>query len=267
MEAVEANRGGERILLRLTEPAQRDLFRRFCEDVVEATGRAETEQHAVAQFVARTWRWHRLLRTGRLDRLSDQEQKGLIGELEVLRLHLVPALGGRDAVGSWVGPLDAPHDFEVGRIRIESKARGSGSSRILVSAATQLDAAPAEPLYLHVTQVVSAPEVESDALTVTEHARRLRLLLDGDDPLAADQFEERLYAAGFDWRHDYSDRAWIAMGVSLHEVREGFPRITSAMCPEGVENVRYGLNLAACDGLRLDSTALADELRRATLDG
>jgi len=163
--------------------------------------------------------------------------------------------------------MDAPHDFAVGRIRIESKARGSGSPRVLVSYEPPLQATADETLSLHVTQVVSAPEVESDARTVSEHARRLLLMLDGDDPRAADRFEERLYAAGFDWRHDYSDRVWIAMGVSLHEVREGFPRITSAMCPEGVENVRYGLNLAGCDEFRLDSTALTDTLRRAIRDG
>jgi len=48
---------GERIVLRLTDQEQRALFLRFCQDIVEATALANTEEQAVERFLARTWRW------------------------------------------------------------------------------------------------------------------------------------------------------------------------------------------------------------------
>ena len=83
----------ERIVIRLMDPEQREIFLRFCQDIIEATALATTETQAVERFLARTWRWHRLLRSGRENRLGDEEQKGLIGELVVLERHLLPTLG------------------------------------------------------------------------------------------------------------------------------------------------------------------------------
>ena len=125
VEAQPADGGSdERIVIRLTDQEQRDIFLRFCRDIVDATVLAQTEEQAVERFLARTWRWHRLLQGGRDKRLGDDEQRGLIGELVVLERHLLPVLGALDAVRCWTGPLDAPHDFEISRIHVEAKAQG-----------------------------------------------------------------------------------------------------------------------------------------------
>ena len=57
VEAQPANGGAdERIVIRLTDPEQRDIFLRFCRDIVDATVLAQTEEQAVERFLARTWR-------------------------------------------------------------------------------------------------------------------------------------------------------------------------------------------------------------------
>ena len=68
---------------------------------------------------------------------------------------------------------------------------------------------------------------------------------------AVDIFEERLGAVGFDWTDDYSDKPWVVGQEALYEVREGFPRITPAMVPGGVGNVRYIISLPDCEGFRV----------------
>ena len=55
---------GERVIIRLTDGEQREVFHRFCIDVVEATRVAKSADEAIERFLARTWRWHRLLRSG-----------------------------------------------------------------------------------------------------------------------------------------------------------------------------------------------------------
>ena len=257
VEAQPADGGpDERIVIRLTDPEQRDIFLRFCRDIVEATALAQTEEQAVERFLARTWRWHRLLQGGRDKRLGDDEQRGLIGELVVLERHLLPALEPLDAVRSWTGPLDAPHDFEISRIHVEAKARGSATPRVLISSEHQLESGNAERLFLHVTEVTTAAEGGQDALTVTDIATRIRVVLAGRDMAAVDIFEERLGAVGFDWTDDYSDKPWVVGHEALYEVREGFPRITPAMVPGGVANVKYMIALPDCEEFRVVPASL-----------
>ena len=252
VEAQPADSGSdERIVIRLTDHEQRDIFLRFCRDIVDATVLAQTEEQAVERFLARTWRWHRLLQGGRDQRLGDDEQRGLIGELGVLEGHLLPVLGALNAVRCWTGPLDAPHDFEISRIHVEAKARGSVTPRVTISSEHQLESGNADRLFLHVTEVTTAAEGGPDALTLTDMATRIRVVLAGRDMGAVGLFEERLGAVGFDWTDDYSDKSWVVGQEAIYEVREGFPRITPAMVPGGVGNVRYMISLADCEDFRV----------------
>ena len=248
----------ERIVIRLTDPEQREIFIRFCEDIVEATALARTEEQAVERFLARTWRWHRLLRSGRESRLRDEEQKGLIGELVMLERHLLPVLGALDAVRCWTGPLQEPRDFEISRIHVEAKARGFGVSHITISSEHQLDSNDCDTLFLHVTEVGTAAEGASSALTVTEFASKMRSEMARHDMAAVDLFEERLSAVGFEWTDDYSDKLWLVGRESVYEVQEGFPRITSSTIPGGVSNVRYRIHLPECEKFRVEPAVLVN---------
>ncbi len=257
---------GERIVLRLTDQEQRALFLRFCQDIVEATALANTEEQAVERFLARTWRWHRLLRSAREDRLGDEEQKGLVGELMVLEKHLFPILGVLNAVKCWVGPLNAPQDFEISRVRIEAKARSVSRPRVTVSSEHQLESGANDTLFLHVTEVSSAPEGTPDALTLTEMASGIRSAMAVKSMSAVDIFEERLGKAGFEWTDDYSDKLWLIGTESLYEVSSGFPRITSAMFLGGVGDVHYTISLLECEEYRVDLSILKTAITGSTND-
>ena len=257
----------ERILIRLIEREQRDIFLRFCRDIVDATELATSEDQAVERFLARTWRWHQLLKGGRDKRLGDEAQKGLIGELFVLERHLFPVLGAADAVRCWTGPLDSPHDFEISRIHVEAKARGPAIPRVTISSEFQLDSSDADTFFLHVTEVAIATEGVPSARTLTEIVKRTRSIIPSDDMLTIDVFGEQLAAVGFDWTHDYSDKPWLVSAESLYAVREDFPRITPSMCASGVGNVRYAVSLPECEPFRAEVTALRNAIAEATNAG
>lgn len=267
VDALPAEVGpDERILIRLTDKEQKDIFLRFCRDIVDATVLANSEEQAVERFLARTWRWHKLLQSGRDKRLTDEEQRGLIGELLMLEEYLLPVLGAMDAVRCWTGPLDAPHDFQVSRISVEAKARSSSAPHISISSEFQLDVSFAHTLFLYVAQVALASKGTANACTLTDVAKRTRSEIADDDLVAVELFEERLEAVGFDWTDDYSGQLWIIAGDSLYEVREGFPRITSSMFPTGVGSVRYSISLPDCEPFRVDPALLARTLGEAAND-
>ena len=250
---------GERLIIRLTDGEQREVFHRFCMDIVDATRPSRTEEEAVQRFLVRTWRWHRLLRGGGDARLSQEEQKGLIGELCVLERQLIPAIGPADAVLAWTGPLGAPKDFQVGRIGIEAKTHSPHMPNVRISSAEQLDTAGTARLFLHVAEVSGAPGDPASG-TVTDVASRVRDSIASLDISATIQFEERLNATGFDWNDDYSDNPLLVGDISLYEVLEEFPRIVPPMFLPGVEDVQYSVTLSRCENFRVDMTVLAQAI-------
>ena len=254
------DRSGERIIIRLTDREQREVFHRFCVDVVEATRVARSTDEAIERFLARTWRWHRLLRSGQDGRLSEEEQKGLIGELRVIERCLLDVIRARDAVEGWVGPLGAPKDFEVGLVGIEAKARSPQRAVVRISSLDQLDSAGMTRLFLSVIEVGTAFDDSATTLTVTELATRVRSRIAALDMSAAIVFDERLAATGFDWEEDYSDRRWSIGEEVLYEVAEGFPQLTPSMVPAAVDDVHYTIRMAGCEDFRVAQAALAEAI-------
>lgn len=252
------------LFLKLLDPAQRDIFYQLCSDIVSVTSNAKNEPEAVSLFLTRTWRWHHLLRGGLDQKLTKEEQKGLIGELLVIEKLLLPNLSPCDAVAAWTGPLGAPKDFEIGRLCIEAKARrGAATPFITISSEHQLDTSGVDALYLHVVELDGAIGEAPDALTVTLVADRVRERISIHDVDAAYLFERLLMSSGFRWEDDYKDSRWIEGISSIFEVRDAFPRITSTAVPSGVSNIKYSIALKDCIAFRVVPDEFENKLKKA----
>ena len=250
------------LFLKLLDPAQREVFYRLCSDIVNVTSNAKTEPEAVSLFLARTWRWHHLLRGGLDQKLTKEEQKGLIGELIVIEKLLLPNISPCDAISAWTGPLGAPKDFEIGRLCIEAKARrGAATPFVAISSEHQLDTSGVDALYLHVVELDGAIGESNGAFTVTLIAGRVRDKIAMDDVDAAYLFERLLMSSGFRWEDDYHDSRWIEGASILFEVRDTFPRITSTTVPSGVSNVKYSIALKDCIAFRIVADKVTNKLK------
>jgi hypothetical protein len=250
------SRGTSFLVLRLMESSNRDLFYRLCLDIVSSARSAATEKDAVATTLSRTWRWHHLLRGGSDGRLSAEEQKGLIGELLVLK-RLVSTFTPHEAVQMWRGPLGAPKDFEIGRLSIEAKARrGAATPFVAISSEHQLDTAGVDILLLYVHELDQAPVDHPDGMSLSELARDLHASIVAADPAAGLLLETLLTSAGFSWDDDYSDTRWLKGRELVYQVGPGFPSITPACFPTGILHVRYSVSLPACEPFLLGNEAV-----------
>ena len=132
----------------------------------------------MSRMLLRTWRWHHLLRGGRDERLSAEEQKGLIGELIVLDHILLPAIGAKSALESWKGPLDGIKDFNIAKIAIEAKARSSASPhQIGISSEFQLDREGLDALFLFVAIIDNGIADSGSGFTITRSRKTCALIL------------------------------------------------------------------------------------------
>ena len=261
--SAAANQTGKSDLsLKLLNETHRDIFHRLCLDIIDSTKDASSEAEALGSAISQTWRWHRLLRGGRDDLLSPDEQRGLIGELIFLERMLIPTLQPYKALDSWTGPQGAAQDFEVGAVHIESKSHGrSPSPSIRISSEYQLNEQELEALYLSVVEVSTAQTSETDASTLTEIAHRIKQAIATVDPSAINILEDNLLAAGFKWTDDYSSWRWTVGDIQLYQVKDGFPRITPSDLRLGVENVRYGVSLTECEPFKTSDENLVNMIQ------
>ena len=241
--------GGPILYIRLKDNAQMELFETLCRDVMAAGELAETEAEALERAIGRTFRWHHLLRGGKLEVLSEEAQKGLVGEIEVLKL-LMANLGPKPALTTWTGPSGAPKDFELKADCIEVKARrGASQPFVKITNEHQLADVPDRRLWLAVLAVDKVQQPHGK--TLTEYVAEVSNLLERTEPSAIMDWDLHLADAGYDVLHDYSAWRWIVSSPEFHAVLEGFPRI-SAPVPLGVSAVSYALALSACTPFRTD---------------
>jgi len=242
----------------LKDKGQLELFETLCRDVVAASELASTEAEALATSIGRTFRWHRLLRGGAPNVLSEEEQKGLVGEIEVLSL-LVDCLGARPALRAWTGPSGAPKDFELTSGCIEVKARrGASQPFVRISNEFQLADVPGRDLWLAVLTVdrVQPPHGRTLKEIVASVSKWLEVL----DPSTIMDWELRLADAGYDPLHDYSNWRWIGSSPEFYHVTEGFPRVAVPMVPIGIKSLTYALSLSACTPFRTDWQDVREQL-------
>lgn len=235
--------GGPILYLRLKDNAQMELFETLCRDVMAAGELAETEAEALERAIGRTFRWHYLLRGGKLEVLSEEAQKGLIGEIEVLKL-LIAELGPKFALSAWMGPSGAPKDFELKVDCIEVKARrGASQPFVKITSEHQLADVPDRRIWLAVLTVDKMQPPHGR--TLTEHVDMVTELLEGTEPSSVMDWDLHLADVGYDALHDYSPWRWIVSAPEFFAVTEDFPRI-AAPVPLGVSGVSYALALSAC---------------------
>jgi len=256
--------GGPILFIRLRDATQATLFETLCRDVVRATEDATTEAEALDRTIGRTFRWHRLLRGGRLDALSPEEQKGLVGELRVLD-WLIFNIGAQAALTAWTGPSGAPKDFEFARDLIEVKARRAAAQPyVKISNEHQLASVPGRRLWLAVLAVdrVQPPH----GATLTEVVEELGGRILASAPGAMLDWELHLADAGFDPVHDYSPWRWINSEPEFHAVLDAFPRIATPV-PVGVSSVTYALALSAIAPFATPVAEVAAQLFEEQADG
>ena len=241
--------GGPILYIRLKDNAQLELFETLCRDVMAAGELAETESEALERAIGRTFRWHYLLRGGKLEVLSEEAQKGLIGEIEVLKL-LIANIGAKPALTAWTGPSGAPKDFELKADCIEVKARrGASQPFVKITNEHQLADVPDRRLWL---AVLAVDKVQSPhGMTLTEYVAEVTEFLERTEPSAIMDWDLHLADVGYDVLHDYSAWRWIVSAPVFHAVAEGFPRI-AAPVPLGLSSVSYALALSACTPFRTD---------------
>lgn len=237
--------------VRLRDQACADVFTALAEDVAPRVAGASGAKQAAAELLGRLRRWQQFLTAAR-DLLSVEAQRGLWGELHVLRTHLLPALGAAATVAGWKASAAAHQDFQFsgGAVEVKTTAAKQPQS-VRITSERQLDDTGVGALFLHVVvvderEVPAGGTVPGQSLPALIAAVRTGL---SSDLIALAAFNDRLLDRGWLDAHAgrYEVRRWTVRGERTYQVRRGFPRLVEVDLPAGVGDVNFAVSLAACE--------------------
>jgi hypothetical protein len=239
-----------RLAVTLEREELRDVFEVLVLDVIAIASAAASPAAAARDVARRLEAWQACLRRRRA-RLSREQQTGLMGELEVLRL-VAAEIGHAPAVDAWLGPLDGLHDFSREGKAIEVKSILGVGHTFRVSEAGQLETAGLTRLVVARPRFQEAP----DGRSLADMVAALREEFRRDAASALGMLDDKLLRAGFIESEAGDGARAVLHDLYAFDVAEGFPRITAGSIPPGILDLSYTLDERALARFRIDVDAL-----------
>jgi len=270
--------------LKLFDLDHKDKFYNVCENIIELIYREQTVQNLSDELIIqimhrRTKSWVDWLKKTKTDELSIDEQKGLIGEISILKNYMLNLeLTPKEAVDSWKGYLGNPKDFQINKKGIESKATETTEKpQIKISNESQLSLLGYDDVFLFVINLVRTSSGYVGAFTLPSLINEVQAQLDQLDQDAYDLFYESLIQYGYHTDdEDKYDLLWIIDTTTIYEIVDDFPKIKNEELMDGISKVRYVIDLNECHDYKVteeyfmnvfnSNTEIQDENLRMTAE-
>lgn len=227
---------------------QIDVFALLCADIIEYSRNADSEEDGVSKAANRYKQWNLLMERQKSPLLSESAQKGLIGELLVMKyLRETKGFTLASIISAWQEPEYSDQDFRFAETWYEVKTTGLSSHAVTISSAEQLDSDVDGHLAIYRIDKCNADDPRS--ITLLEAVQMIKEML-SDDLGALTAFEHKLTEYGFIDAPDYGQQHYKAGRLDFYSVGESFPRILRRTLPAAVLNTSYSLDIAAIDSWR-----------------
>lgn len=224
----------------------KDIFYKFCEDVIENT-RSASPDSGFAPVVRRWNAWIDFFARASLP-LSESEVIGLIGELRFLKGFMFEKFGIDKSLEAFIGVDKAHKDFEINDTWFEVKAIHNGKRSVKISSIEQLDSDREGEL---VVITLDQATLGTDGfVTLNSMADEVRSPL--NDAQAID-FDEKMRKAGYMPDERYDDFAYLLVKEAHYKVGGEFPRIARANIPKGVTKASYEIDLSVITDFEVQS--------------
>jgi hypothetical protein len=234
------------ITFSLNEKSNLDLFIHFCSDMVSFTKRASKQETAADYICSRYLQWLKAFKKNGAHLLSNEEIKGLIGELLFLETKMMPLYGPEKALESWTGIDATDQDFSCDNTWYEVKSTSSGSPSVTIHSVEQLDTR--QTGHLVVITLDKTSDADSSKITLNNMIERVIKLI--PEKVSQDKLSDRLFDFGYYKDESYDHIGFKFNGMAMYRVDEEFPCLRKNQLPTSVQNVKYGLTLAAIENFR-----------------
>jgi hypothetical protein len=229
----------------LTDQLFANVFDVLLDDLVSQLLNLTDPKQVVQTFLNQLDRWEALFSRFSANGLTIEQQKGLYGELYVLRKMLAKLSDTLPVVESWVGSDAAVQDFRANGWAIEVKTSSRTTlERFTVNGERQLDESPLDWLFLYYLNVDNRTGTGESLNALIAHVRNSLK----NDVSALILFNRKLSNTGyFDAQADlYEQTIYVVRSEHAFRISGNFPRIVTADLRPGVGEVHYSVSLSDC---------------------
>jgi hypothetical protein len=228
----------------LVDDQLRDIFYKFCEDIIEST-RLSHKEEGFAPAVERWETWIKFF-TKTVLPLSENEILGLIGEIYFLHNVMIPKYGQDVSLESYIGTDRAHKDFEVHDTWYEVKSIHNGVRSVKISSIEQLDSDLKGQLEI-ITFDQSTPTYENN-ITLNNFISGFRDSLERKWQLL---FDEKMRKVGYLEDERYDEYNYVFVGLDKFTVNDEFPKIRKHDLPTGITKASYEIDISAIQGFKV----------------
>ena len=233
------------LYIRLNNADFEKQFSRFIEDILPLADSCKTESSLLEAIYSQCRQWKEFMKMKIYDKLDNNTQKGLIGELYFLK-HLFKKLEIRESISAWTGPERECKDFLIGSFGFEVKSKKSGlDSSVRISSEYQLFIEDLKELFLIVFTVDKTFKSDLQGKTLSQIVAEFRNYIGSRDVNCIELFNTKLQTYGFSDSQDYSKDFWIINDDFVtYEITDKFPKIiVEDIDPGYIGKVNYDLYL------------------------
>lgn len=222
----------------------KDIFSLFVQNILEDIVSCVTESEAITTTLNVISKWKKLFDKINFNGLSNEEQKGLIGELLFFNELLDNQKLSANILNAWSGPDFEDKDFAFGSIGIEIKLTSSKYPKLKITSERQLDAQSLSELFLilYTTEEVKDGGVSLNSL-IEQTKQRVSVNL-----AELRYFNERLMQLGYmEEDKEQYNKMYSVKKTFGFVITSDFPKIIKSQLPLGVYNTSYLIELSAVE--------------------
>lgn len=231
------------IYLLLKNKNNLEIFNILCRDILGVTLNATPTKDKVDQIFLRLKKWENLLSKGSKYIFSKEAEKGLFGELTILKDFIIPKFGVEKGIVNWSGPEFDKHDFIIDDLLIEIKTYTSNKGKkIYISSPEQLHSSSLQNLYLVAVEIIQSEEGK----IIQNLIDQIKSLII-EFPDLINIFELKLINYGYIKEICENElEKYGNISTEFYLIDDNFPRINLLNIPTGVLNLKYIVDLLSC---------------------
>jgi hypothetical protein len=232
------------IVLELSDQSFTDLFNDLIISIYQHIYRLSDVEEYSKVFIQMFYKWSEFFDEKKSEKLSQDQIKGLFGELFVLKnlIEEVEAFQLNDLLTGWKGPYDKGHDFELDTKNIEVKTKEFTKTSVKISSEHQLEQETDKALEL---LVLSVETNTIEGLSLSALLKQVKTLIVnklGDFSIVLTALLQKNITSKNIYQYDNFRFKVIEENVYDTTV-DNFPKLTKTNTPNAIGSLQYTLHL------------------------
>lgn len=236
------------VSFRLIRLEQEEVYINLCYDIIESSRKQTDCIEGIEYIQNRYLNWTKLMELQKNGLLSENEKKGLIGEILYLQQLISNGAEPLKAIESWIGPEGADQDFVDENGWHEIKALGIGAKSITISSLEQLNVCQPGELILYFVDKTAPNEPSAFSLLTLIHSTRD---LVKHNNKAFELINRKLLQYGYIDVSEYEKQFYRLSDTKRYRVDELFPKLVKSNVPSQIISASYQISLQSLENWKI----------------